>query len=132
MRVQAAQRATEFEAPDAHAAPFGDAWTALVDGRPIACAGTVEVWSGRAYAWALLAEDAGPYMLRVTSAIRSYLDAAPFARVEMAVAAGFAAGCRWAEMLGFVCETPDKPMHSYLPNGGDAWLYARVKPWPVL
>lgn len=106
--------------------PFGEAWTALVDARPVACAGLVEVWEGRAYAWALLAEDAGPHMLAVTREIRSRIALAPFRRIEMAVAAGFTAGCRWAGMLGFICETP-QPMRAYLPDGRDAWLYARVR-----
>jgi hypothetical protein len=43
----------------------------------------------------------------------------------MAVDAGFGAGCRWAELLGFSLETPE-PMKKYLPNGRDAYLYART------
>jgi hypothetical protein len=107
------------------AAEYGQAWTALIGGVPIACAGLVEIWQGRAYAWALLAEGAGRYLLPVTREIRSRLDASGFARVEMAVDAGFIAGCRWAELLGFKLETPE-PMRKYLPNGRDAYLYART------
>jgi hypothetical protein len=43
----------------------------------------------------------------------------------MAVDANFAQGRRWAELLGFNCETP-QPMRHYLPNGHDAYLYARI------
>jgi hypothetical protein len=125
MTVQSAQRLTEFDHPEALVGPYGQAWTALIDGRPVACAGLVEVWSGRAYAWSLLAEDAAPHMLRITRAIRCALDRSGYRRVEMAVTVGFDAGCRWAEMLGFRCETPE-PMRCYLPNGIDAWLYART------
>ena len=91
----------------------------------MACAGLVEVWEGRAYAWAILSDNAGPYMLPLTREIRSKLAAAPFRRIEMAVDADFDAGARWAEMLGFRCETP-APMAAYLPNGRAAYLYARV------
>lgn len=125
MTVQSAQRLTEFDHPEALVSPFGKAWTGLVNGEPKACAGLVEIWQGRAYAWALLAEDAGPHMRRITKTIRSHLDAAPYRRIEMAVDADFAAGQRWAQMLGFECETP-VPMRAYLPNGRAAWLYARV------
>jgi hypothetical protein len=125
MCVQRQQLLDEFGEADAMSASFGDAWTALLDGRPIACAGVVEVWSGRAYAWALLAEDAGPHMLAITRAIRCFLQRAPYRRIEMAVTVGFDAGRRWAEMLGFQLETPTA-MRNYLPNGKDAWLYARV------
>lgn len=124
IRVQPAQ-AAEYAHADALASPTGMGWTALVDGEPVACAGLVEVWEGRAYAWAILSDNAGPYMLPLTREIRSKLDAAPFRRIEMAVDADFDAGARWAEMLGFRCETP-APMAAYLPNGRAAYLYARV------
>lgn len=120
---QAAQRSEVNSATTA--AEYGQAWTALVGGVPIACAGLVEVWHGRAYAWALLAEGAGRYLLPVTREIRSRLEVSGFSRVEMAVDAGFIAGCRWAELLGFKLETPE-PMQSYLPNRRPAYLYART------
>ena len=110
---------------DALAGAYGTAWSAFVDGVPIACAGVVEVWAGRAYAWALLADRAGPHLLWLTREIRFRLDSLALRRVEMAVDAGFGAGARWARMLGFVCETPE-PARCYLPNGRDAWLFARV------
>lgn len=124
MRAQPAQ-AREVNA-ESLAAPFGQAWTAMLDGHPIACAGVVEVWRGRAYAWALLSDEAGPHMLRLTREIRSRLERLPFRRVEMAVDAGFPEAARWARVLGFWLETPN-PMRGYLPNGRDAWLYARLK-----
>jgi len=123
LRAQPAQ-VRELNA-DTLATPYGQAWTAMVADVPMACAGIVEVWTGRSYCWALLSADVGPHLLALTRAIRSRLAALPLRRVEMAVDAGFAPGCRWAEMLGFVRETP-RPMRSYLPNGRDAWLYARV------
>lgn len=125
MDVQIAQRMTPEERQQAMGESFGDAWTAMVDGEPVACAGLVPVWFGRAYAWALLSERAGAHMVAITRAVRRALDMGEFRRVEMAVRAGFAEGERWARLLGFSRETPE-PMRAYLPNGQDAYLYAKV------
>lgn len=104
-------------------APRGDAWTAVHDGLPLCCGGLVEMWPGRAYAWALLDEDAGRIMLPLTRSIRSLLDRAQYRRIEMAVDAGFEAGLRWAVLLGF---EPEALARRYMPHGGDAWVYVRV------
>jgi hypothetical protein len=125
MDVQPAQRMSP-EARKGFAAPFGDAWTGLVDGRPVGCAGVVKVWDGRGYAWALLGVDAKHHMKAITRAVRRGLETTNYRRIEMAVDAGFDAGCHWARMLGFELETP-RPMRAYLPNGNDAWLYVRVR-----
>ncbi len=122
--VQPAQ-ASEYAHADALTSPIGLAWTAFRDDHPIACAGLVEVWEGRAYAWAILSRDARKYLRPLTREIRSRLAVAPFRRIEMAVDAHFAAGAKWARMLGFKCETPE-PMQAYLPNGRPAYLYART------
>lgn len=105
--------------------PVGQAWAALDEsGAPVACAGLVEVWAGRAYAWALLDSRAGRHMMGVTRAIRAALERAPFRRIEMAVDAEFGAGARFARMLGFECECRAR---AYLPNGHDALIFARVR-----
>lgn len=101
------------------------AYAALVGGKPIAAAGVVELWPGRGHAWAVLGVEAKRYMLPITRAIRRALDALPFARVEMAVDAGFPQAVQWAFMLGFECETPE-PMRQYI-NGRSAYLFARVQ-----
>jgi hypothetical protein len=102
----------------------GDAWTAVVDGLPVACGGLIEMWAGRAYAWALLSPEAGPHLLAMTRAIRSRLARASFRRVEMAVDVNFEAGRRWALMLGFEQEAR---LRCFLPGGRDAWLFARIQ-----
>lgn len=109
--------------PSTMAADFGTAWTAMVEGRPIGCAGLLQMWPGRAYAWALLAEDAGPHMLALTRAIRFRLAESGFRRIEMAVDAEFLPGVRWAVMLGFELEARAR---KYMPNGRDAWIFVRV------
>lgn len=120
------QQAEDFSSHGGHGVPAGQSWTALYGARPVACGGLVEQWSGRAYAWSLLTREAGPHLLSLTREIRSLLDAAPFARIEMAVDADFKAGHRWAKLLGFECETPE-PMQKFFPNGRAANLYARIR-----
>lgn len=123
LRPQAAQR---HEMKDAPSRPFGQAWAALAGDHPVCIGGLYEIWRGRAYAWALLGEDAGPHMVSLTRAIRSELDAAPFARIEMVVEKDFAAAQRWAVMLGYQLETP-VALRCFLPSGRDAWIYSRIK-----
>ena len=117
IRPQEAQR---HEMTDA---PVGRAWTVVHDGLPMMCGGLVELWPGRAYAWALLDRDAGPVMLPMTRAIRSLLDRSGFRRIEMAVDVGFDPGRRWAVLLGFELEATAR---RYMPHGGDAWIYVRL------
>lgn len=119
--VQEAQRA-EFER--SAVASFGDAHTALVDGHPVACAGLLELWPGRAWAWALVGRDAGPHMLSITHAVREQLQRSPFRRIELAVDATFGNGCRWARALGFDLEARAR---AFMPDGRDAFLYSRVR-----
>lgn len=105
---------------------YGMAFTAMADGRPVACAGVLEVWAGRGYAWALLGRDCGSYFLAIHRAVNRGIVLCGLRRVEMAVDAGFLPGIRWAQLLGFKLETPE-PMRAFLPNGRDAYLYARVQ-----
>lgn len=124
IEIQDAQRA-EFEAAKSTVYP-GDAWTAFAGDSAICSAGMMELWPGRAYAWALLSKHAGPHMVELVRTTSRMIDATPFRRVEMYVEASFTAGHRMARCLGFVCETPNG-MANYLPDGGLAYQYARVK-----
>lgn len=97
----------------------------LVDGDEVfACAGLIPQWEGRAVAWALISEEAGPHFLRITRAVRRCFDLHPFRRIETAVSHDFQQGHRWAQMLGF---TREGLMRSYTPDGRDCDLYARVQ-----
>jgi hypothetical protein len=95
------------------------------DGTVYAVAGILPQWEGRAIAWALIAYNAGPHMLRITREIRKFLNGCGFERIEASVDALFPAAARWVEMLGFERETPE-PMRRYGPTGRPAYLYARV------
>lgn len=103
--------------------PPGQGWTAVVDGLPICCGGLIRAWEGRAYAWALLDQDAGPHMVPLTRGIRSLLDRAGWRRIEMAVDAEFPEGARWARLLGFRHEVRAR---KFLANGNDADIFVRL------
>jgi hypothetical protein len=109
-----------IEALSAH-----EAWTGLIDGRVVACAGFVTIWAGRIQVWSVVSATIGAKgMMVLTRAVLRGL-ALKKGRVEAIVADNFKAGHRWARMLGFTLETP-VAMRGFFPNGGDAFLYARV------
>jgi len=102
----------------------GPAFTALSGGEVIACAGVMEVWSGRLQAWALLSACGPRLFLQVHRAVARFLDAQKAQRIETAVDCDFAEGHRWVRLLGFRMEAPR--MRLFGPDGRDAALYARV------
>lgn len=100
--------------------------SAWVGNRCMGAAGLVQIYPGRALAWALLSADAGPYLTEITRKAKQVIDLEPTARIEITVLEGFEAGHRWAELLGFVCETP-KGMRRYGVLGQTEFMYAKVK-----
>lgn len=103
----------------------GGSYTAIVNGRPVACAGIVEQWAHRGLAWALIGEDAGRHFVAITKAVRRMLDIAHFHRIEMQVNCEFPQAIRWAQMLGFEVESK---MRLFTPDGRDAFMYVRLNP----
>ena len=75
-------------------------------------------------AWMLIGEDAGPHFFTIVRAVAGYLQAAPWRRIEAAVASDFRQGHRLIKMLGFEFEGR---MRAFSPDGVDHDLYARVK-----
>ena len=95
------------------------------DGTVWGCAGVQELEHHRAMSWALIREGITLRILvELSKGIQCFLDNTDYARVEAAVAMDFEKSNKWARMLGFKLEGF---MHGYFPNGGDAYLYARVK-----
>jgi hypothetical protein len=86
------------------------------------CAGTIEQWRGRRTCWAYLNKDTGPNMRWITRRCKEHLDAIP-GRLEFTVRQDFAAGHRWAKLLGFEVETP--LLVAYGPEGEDHVGYVR-------
>jgi RimJ/RimL family protein N-acetyltransferase len=91
----------------------------------VGCAGILPCWENRALAWSWIGAAAGRHMVAITRAVRQFLDAQPYRRVEITVDVEFDAGHRWAEMLGFRLEAVR--MKAFRPDGGDSSLYARVR-----
>lgn len=103
-----------------------ESWTLLIGDRVVACAGFINVWSNRYQAWAVISATIGAAgMLTLSKAVLRGL-ALKTGRVEAYVAEEFTAGHRWAELMGFKLETPE-PMRGWFPEGGGAFLYARIK-----
>lgn len=99
-----------------------NSWTGVVDGEPIAVAGTMEQWPGRHMAWAYLADSTASHMTWVTLATRRKLRDVK-GRLELTVREDFAAGHRWARLLGFEVESPC--LKRYGPRGENHVGYSR-------
>jgi len=99
-------------------------YTALVDGDPVAAAGILPQWHGRAIAWAFLSNMGAGQFIGVHRAVKGFLDGCYVQRIEMTVDCDFPEAHRWAEMLGFTMEA--ERMRAYSLDGRDCALYARV------
>lgn len=101
-----------------------NSYTALYQGQPVAAAGVINQWFGRATAWAFVG-DVGPgVFLPVHRAVKRFLDGCYTQRLEMTVDCDFPQAHRWARMLGFTMEC--ERMRCYTPDGRDSALYARI------
>ena len=105
------------------AAATGLAQTALLDGQPIACAGVMELWAGRGYAWAYLGEQAAGRFKAVHRAVAAALALNRWRRVEMAVDVRDPGAKRWAHHLGFNFEGVAR---KWTTDGRDVEIWARV------
>ncbi len=101
-----------------------NSWSAIAEGFPIACGGTLECWPGRHLAWAYIGRHAAPHILTVTRYARRAL-AVVSGRIETTVRADFAEGQHWARILGFEVETPI--LRAYGPAGEDHIGYVRFQ-----
>lgn len=103
---------------------YGKAFTALVDGEPICCAGVTDYGDGRGYAWALFAEHSGRHFIRLCRSIRRYLEVCDYRRVEATVDCRFAAAIRLGKLMGFEIEGR---MKAYARDGADHYMLGRVR-----
>lgn len=93
-----------------------NSWTAVVDGNPVCCAGTMAQWPGRHIAWAYVKKGVLPHMDWITEEVRKNLEGV-VGRIEFTVRRSFPAGIRWAKQLGFEVETP--VLRAFGPAGED-------------
>lgn len=122
-RMHAAQCNRQF---GEQLAELDHTWTVLHEGRVLACAGVIPIWSGRGHLWAYLSDDAGKHMLAITREVLRKLDEVKLPRYEAEVAEGFVAAHRWVQMLGFHCETPGG-MRGFFPDRSTGYLYSKVR-----
>ena len=102
IRLQPAQRALGPELTPATGDAMrrvGLAFTALENGRPILAAGLILSMGPPPIAWAVLSTAAGRHLLALSRRVLFVLDGCE--TVETGVDPGFAAGRRWARLLGF-------------------------------
>jgi hypothetical protein len=101
----------------------GDAYTVLVDGEPVLCAGVLRLEDGRGWVWALFAQHSGKYFVRLCRYMQRYLQCCNIRRIEAAIDCNFKEGVRLAEMMGFQKEGV---MRKYGANGEDYFMMGRI------
>ena len=96
----------------------GPAWTGLVDGAVVACAGIMLLWPGLGEAWAVWTPRGRAHIRSIHRAVRDgmrdIVDDHHLRRVQAKVVEGFWEGRLWANHLGFNIEAR---MQKYGPNG---------------
>lgn len=92
----------------------------------IGAGGAILIYPHRAMAWAILSEDAAPYMRQIVNKVKAYTAIMPFKRLEAAVRVDFEKGQRFARLIGMKLETPEPMLYSGL-NGEPELQYALVK-----
>lgn len=100
-----------------------ESFTAIHEGCVVACAGVVPKWPGVATAWGLFDLAFPQHFREAYIFAHKWLFLCPVRRLETYCAAGHDAGERLLRHLGF---EPEGLMRKGLPDGRDAWIYARV------
>lgn len=96
-------------------------------GKLLGVAGSYRVWAGSAQAWGVFDRAVDKFPKSLTEVCLSLILYAQktqeLKRISLTVREGFKKGDRFASVLGFEQEGS---MKRYLPDGGDARLYARL------
>ena len=108
-------------------AKFGDAYTAILHGTPVACFGSVRIWTGVEEMWLLIEERARKVALSLTKAAIAYRDfrviSGNLHRLQITVRCEDMRAVRWGLRIGF---SIDGMMKSYGPDGSDYYLMSRT------
>ena len=103
----------------------GPAFTAVVDGQIIACAGLVEQWQGRAVAWLVTGPQTGRHVVAITKAAIRFFEAhTEYRRIEGYVVEGNHRSAQWHKMMGFQIEGF---MDAFTPDGKGAFMFAWIR-----
>ena len=107
----------------------GCAFTGLIDGRIVGCAGVRPMWAGVGEAWAVFSVEAldRPVSLFRAAArgLAALEDAQGLRRIQASCHAGHDAGARFLRALGF--EREGLLRRYGLHGEGHYWLYARTR-----
>jgi hypothetical protein len=108
-------------------AKYGDAYTAIMHGTPVACLGSVRIWTGVEEMWLLMEERARQYAKTLTRAAIAYRDfrviSGNLHRLQITVRCEDMRAVRWGLRIGF---SIDGMMKSYGPDGSDYYLMSRT------
>ncbi len=102
----------------------GPCYSAFAGSAVIACAGVVELWSGRAQVWSLLSVQMPQYRKTIHRAVKTFLMNYCVRRLECVVDPRSETALRWARHLGFRYEST---MQGYTPLGDDQLMYVRME-----
>ena len=107
---------------------LGDAYTLRYAGAMLGCGGLLTAWPGVAIVWLILTPRARKHPHVTYRAIREFLSHCVrkdgLWRLEASVHTSSVSACKLAEVLGFQREGLRR---KFLPDGGDAWLYAWIR-----
>lgn len=105
----------------------GDVYSCIKDGKVLAIGGIAEQVENRALVWSIISKHLHGFdFVSFTRKCKNICDNAKYKRLEIIVKESFVPGHRWAEMLGFKCETPNG-MINWFDNSEKAYLYAKGK-----
>lgn len=107
----------------------GPAYTLLLDGVPVACAGVIFMGWSRGEAWTLLSPEIKNHPRLIFSQVKKNLEKIiaenGLRRVQAIVLEGHEEGKVFLEHLGFKIETPHG-MKGFGPNGETFYMFGRV------
>lgn len=101
----------------------GTAWTAIADGRIIACGGFRDIYAGQGLAWVAMADGVGAAHLAVTRHARRCVESGTYHRIEATVEADNDRAIAWATIIGL---EPVHTLRKWGPNVGSYILFERV------
>lgn len=93
----------------------------------LACGGLAHNSEHKALAWLLISKNfKTEHMTFLAKNIKNGLNQSTYSRIEAIIRKGFPQAYRFAELLGFKCETPNG-MSNWFSSGETAYLFSRIK-----
>jgi hypothetical protein len=106
---------------------WGEGYTAMFHGKPIAAAGVIFNGTGLASAWGMISDEAKtmPFMLHRTAKrlLETAIKTHHLRRIDFIADPYKPTAVHWAKRLGFTYECK---MRAFYPDGHEALLFARI------